>query len=547
MIMDFIANSYPLLMFITLLAFFILGYQISFSLMAVALIFGLIAHLNGDMHLNNFAALPENIWGSVMINDTLLAIPFFTLMGLILERCGIAEDLLDNIAKLFGPVSGGLAYAVIFVGAILAATTGIVAASVIAMGLISLPIMLRYHYDRKVACGTIIASGTLAQILPPSLVLIILSDQLGQSVGDMYKGALLPSLLLIAFYCFYIFGTGKICPKKLPAANYIFSQDVSHKKIILEASPIFISIFLSLLLFFPAGTMIDTQKIAPSHFYSLIIISIIGLLSLPLLRNRNTPLFLIIKNIIQSIIPPLFLIFLVLGTIFQGICTPTEAGAMGACGAILLSFFRKKLSHTLLKEATIKTTELATFVMFILIGARIFTFTFYNLDGHHFIEGLFGNLPGGVLGFLLIVNIMIFFLAFFLDFFEIVFILVPLLAPIAQALGIDLIWFGVILGLNLQTSFMTPPFGFSLFYMRSVAPKEKYFDEKIRGYIEGIKTTEIYKSVMPFLVIQLIVVLLVIIFPEMVIFENQDNIDLTVIESQLPKLPPLKDPILFLN
>ena len=547
MILDTIANNYPLFMFGALMLFFISGYQISFSLIAVGFIFGSIAHLNNDMHIQNFAAIPENIWGSVMINDTLLAIPFFTLMGLILERCGLAEDLLDNIAKLFGPVNGGLTYAVIFVGAILAATTGIVAASVIAMGLISLPIMLRYNYDKKIACGTIIASGTLAQILPPSLVLIILADQLGQSVGDMYKGALVPSMMLIVFYISYITIIGKLSPKKIPSAHHTFSHKIPHKHIIKETLPALLGITLSLVFLIPPDTIFDQSHISLYNFYGFLSLGILFLILWPIYKNKNSEISKIIIDILSAIIPPIFLIFLVLGTIFQGICTPTEAGAMGAMGAILLGFLRKKLTFIRLKEATEKTIKLASFVMFILIGARIFTFTFYNLDGHLFIESLFGNLPGGVLGFLIIINIMIFFLAFFLDFFEIVFILVPLLMPIAQNLGIDLIWFGIILGLNLQTSFMTPPFGFSLFYMRSVAPKTRYFDEIIQNYIEPISTVDVYKSVIPFLIIQVITVILVIIFPEIVIIEYNTAIDLSTIDNKLPQIPHFIDPLLFIK
>ena len=467
-------------------------------------------------------------------------------MGLILERSGMAEDLLEAISKLFGKIRGGLAYAVIFVGVILAATTGIVAASVMTMGLIALPIMLRYGYDRKIACGVIAASGTLAQIIPPSLVLIVLADQLGKSVGDMYEAAFIPSMLLVVCYCIYVFIMSIIYPKSLPAGNSSF-ENCSHSHVVYAFLPIMIlCAYLLVVLFIP--TLLPFSIISPLAdsllFVFFISLSTIGYLAI--LKKKNIIVANHVSFMIRAIIPPVILIFLVLGTIFQGIATPTEAGAAGAMGAVILSFLRKKLDKPLTKEAIEKTINLSCFVMFILIGARIFTSTFYNLEGHHAVEGLFLNLPGGAIGFLILVNIMIFLLAFFLDFFELAFIVVPLLAPVATKLGIDLIWFGVILGLNLQTSFMHPPFGFSLFFLRSVAPKEEYKDVITDKIIAPITTSQIYKGAIPFVCIQLFVVSLVIIFPELATIQTKDQGNLDLILKQLPDLEPLKDPMRFL-
>jgi tripartite ATP-independent transporter DctM subunit len=376
----------------------------------------------------------------IMSNATLLAIPFFTFMGLILERSGMAEELLDSLGQLFGAIRGGLAYSVILVGALLAATTGVVAASVIAMGLISLPIMLRFGYDKRLAAGVIAASGTLAQIIPPSLVLIILADQLGVGVGDMYRGALVPALVLTGLYLGFVLLVSLVKPFAVPAM--------------------------------PAEARV--------------------------LRGGA-----LLRQALVSMGPPLILVFLVLGTIFTGIATPTEGGAMGAAGAVLLALAKKRLSLDLLKQAMDSTTRLTSFVIFILIGSTVFSLVFRLMDGDLWVEGLLAGLPGGVLGFLIVVNLLVFALAFFLDFFEIAFIIVPLLVPVANKLGIDLVWFGVLLGINMQTSFMHPPFGFALFYLRSVAPK-------------AVRTSDIYWGAIPFVVIQIIMVLLVLSFPGLV-------------------------------
>src|SRR5688572_8267822 len=394
------------IMFAALVILLLLGYPVAFALAANGLFFGLLGIELGLFQPNFLQALPERVYG-IMANDTLLAIPFFTFMGLILERSGMAEDLLETIGQLFGPVRGGLAYAVIFVGALLAATTGVVAASVISMGLISLPIMLRYGYSTRLAAGTIAASGTLAQIIPPSLVLIVMADQLGVSVGDMYKGALIPGLALTGLYLLFVLSVTFTHPKAAPALP-------------------------------------------------------------PEARTMRGPA--LAGHVIVSMMPPLILIFLVLGTIFVGIATPTEGGAMGAAGALILALTKKRLDWKLLRQAMDTTAKLTSFVVFILIGSTVFSLVFRGVDGDLWVERLLTALPGGALGFLIVINLMIFLLAFFLDFFEIAFILVPLLAPVAQKLGIDLIWFGVLLGINMQTSFMPPPFGFALFYLRSVAP-----------------------------------------------------------------------------
>ena len=448
----FFAENLAPIMFLSLIVVLLLGYPVAFSLAFVGFVFGFIGIEMGLLPINLFGAIPDRIFGQ-MSNETLLAIPFFTFMGLILERSGMAEDLLDTIGQLFGPVRGGLAFAVIIVGALLAATTGVVAASVISMGLISLPIMLRYGYDRKVAAGTIAASGTLAQIIPPSLVLIILGDQLSRSVGDMYKGALVPGLMLVGFYMLYIIGTSILKPSAVPALP-------------------------------PQARTLRGWKLARRAFVSLV--------------------------------PPLVLIFLVLGTIFIGVATPTEGGAMGAVGALILALINRRLNLPLLKSALIATTKLSSFVIFILLGARVFSLTFYGVNGHVWVEHLMTSIPGGEIGFLIVANLLVFFLAFFLDYFELAFIIIPLLAPVADSLGIDLVWFGVMLAVNMQTSFMHPPFGFSLFYLRSVAPNRAYKDKVTGQTIQPVTSGQIYMGSIPFLIIQLAMVGIIIAFPGIV-------------------------------
>jgi len=453
-----IANIGPL-MFAALVIFLLLGYPVAFALAAVGLLFGLIGIEAGLLEFSLLQALPQRIYG-VMQNETLLAIPFFTFMGLILERSGMAEELLDTIGQLFGPIRGGLAYAVIFVGALLAATTGIVAASVISMGLISLPIMLRYGYSQRLSTGVIAASGTLAQIIPPSLVLIVMADQLGRSIGELYRGALIPGLLLMAIYAAYVLIVSIVKPGAAPA---------------LPAQ---------------ARTLHGAQ---------------LG------------------KRVLVSLVPPVVLIFLVLGTIFLGIATPTEGGAMGATGALILTAMKGRLDRRMLGQALDSTTRLSCFVMFILIGSTVFGLVFRAVNGDLWVEHLLTSLPGGAIGFLIAVNLLVFVLAFFLDYFELAFIIVPLLAPVAEKLGIDLVWFGVLLGVNMQTSFMHPPFGFALFYLRSVAPKE-------------VTSANIYRGAIPFVCIQLLMVALLIAFPQLVNYRIAGTHNATDTQLQTPFL-----------
>ena len=487
------------LMFGGLIVFMLIGYPVAFSLAAVGLFFGFIGIELGFFQTALLQALPERVFG-IISNDLLLAIPFFTFMGAILERCGLAEDLLDSMGQLFGPVRGGLAYAVIIVGAILGAITGTVAASVIAMGIISLPIMMRYGYNMRLATGVIAASGTITQLIPPSLVLVVLADQLGRSVGDMYAGAIGPSIVQILLFCGYIAVLSVVRPLDMPALP-------------------------------PEARTLDGWAL--------------------------------IRKCLWGMVPSIVLIFLVLGTILMGLATPTEGGAMGAVGAIvlavlhsdqfsmrgkyaalialgatvlltaltmlgaiaagLLSMLEKPLFAVLytglvvvlleavfiaklrglIWEASQSTMRISTMVIFILVGSTVFGLVFRGVDGDLWIEHLLTSLPGGVVGFLIFVNLFVFFLAFFLDYFEIAFIIIPLLAPVAEKLGIDLIWFGVLLGANLQTSFMHPPFGFALFYLRGIAPKE-------------VKSSDIYWGAIPWVVLQLILVSIVIAFPQLV-------------------------------
>ena len=606
----FLIDNMAPIMFAALVIFLLLGYPVAFSLAFVGLGFGALGIYLGLFSTNLLQALPDRIFG-IMSNETLLAIPFFTFMGLILERSGMAEDLLDTAGKLFGPIRGGVAYAVVFVGALLAATTGVVAASVIAMGLISLPIMLRYGYDRRLASGVIAASGTLAQIIPPSLVLIILADQLGRSVGDMYKGAIIPGLVLTALYMIYVFIMTMVFPKSapaLPAEARSFGKGADYRPVITAvAFPLVLVLWGMIMLFAPklgidlidgffpgVSEWIETRFVSETprmlamlgffavlyllyvgclRYLPKVVAAIIGALflllavgvlwqaavafhadwlALPafsgrgfnalfdliawiagewvyfvallgliaggvsLLNAPSQPVSSAVWKIIADLLPPLILIFLVLGTIFQGIATPTEGGAMGATGALLLALARRKLDFSLLRQALEQTTNLSSFVVFILIGARVFSLTFYGVDGHKWVEHLLVGLPGGQLGFLVFVNLLVFFLAFFLDFFELAFIIVPLLAGPAEALGVDLIWFGVLLGINMQTSFMHPPFGFALFYLRSVAPRQPYKDRVTGKKLEPVTTGQIYWGAVPFVLIQLIMVALAILFPAMI-------------------------------
>lgn len=619
--MAFIAENLAPIMFFSLVVFLLLGYPVAFSLSAVGLLFFFIgvelAPLSkGTITLDwpLLGVMPERIYG-VMNNETLLAIPFFTFMGLILERSGMAEDLLDTIGQLFGSMRGGLAFAVIFVGALLAATTGVVAASVISMGLISLPIMLRYGYDRRMASGVIAASGTLAQIIPPSLVLIVMADQLGRSVGDMYKGAFIPGFILTMMYCGYVVTMTLLYPQAAPAlppeARTINEDGAKTTRqglftaITTAAAGVLVSYFLiwaamaiagatGLLtssvhwgLSFASGAALLAMRLPNSGIeragrsprlntlgaFALALVIAYGVfmfyrIALPRIAadnaviwasfiatgivyalahfNRITGIGLmsnLAERVVFVLVPPLALIFLVLGTIFVGIATPTEGGAMGASGALVLAMAKGRLSLNLLKQAMDTTAKLSCFVVFILIGARVFSLTFYGVNGHIWVEHLLTGLPGGQMGFLIIVNILVFLLAFFLDFFELAFIVVPLLAPVAEKLGIDLIWFGVILAVNMQTSFMHPPFGFALFYLRSVAPLKEYTDKITGALIQPVTTGQIYMGAIPFVIIQMIMVAIVIAFPAMVMVykTGEVKIDPAQVEERLRNIAPPPD------
>ncbi len=507
-----IANMAPI-MFATLVLFLLSGFPVAFALAANGLFFAFLGIEFGLLKPELLQALPNRIFG-IMSNDTLLAIPFFTFMGLILERSGMAEDLLDTIGQLFGPLRGGVAYAVIFVGALLAATTGVVAASVISMGLISLPVMLRYGYDKKVAAGVIAASGTLAQIIPPSLVLIVMADQLGRSVGDMYQAAFIPGLALTAMYAGYIFLISILKPHWVPALplearNLRQTNGDSGAVSLLILLVMSIGASVAYSKYYTAGhpDVATDELIIYSASIGIAFAFVLAIL------NRQFKIGLLSRmaeRVVFVLIPPLALIFLVLGTIFIGMATPTQGGGMGAFGAMVLAMMKRRLSWDLTKQAMNSTSRLSCFVMFILIGSTVFSLVFRGVNGDLWVEHLLTSLPGGKVGFLIVVNILFFVLAFFLDFFELAFILVPLVGPVAEKMGIDLIWFGVLLGVNMQTSFMHPPFGFALFYLRSVAPKE-------------VKTSDIYWGAIPFVLAQVIMVSLIIAFPNIVSVEKKSN------------------------
>ena len=432
-------GSLGLVMFLAALALIFSGYPVAFALGGTALLFAGIGVGLGYFDWYLLLAMPERVFG-IMSNSVLLAVPFFIFMGLVLERSRLAEDLLTTMARLFGPLRGGLGLSVIFVGTLLAAATGVVGASVVAMGLISLPVMLRYGYSPELATGVITASGTLGQIIPPSVVLVVLGDQLGVSVGDLFLGALVPGLLLAGLYAVYVGVVGFVRPSAAPAL--------------------------------PAEV-------------------------------RGTGGRALARDVAIVMMPPLVLVLLVLGSIFAGIATPTEGGALGAVGAIGLALAHRRLSRTTVREAAEETTKLSAMVVFLLIASTAFALVFRGLDGDLWIEEHLTGLPGGKWGLLIVVNLVCFVLGCFIDFFEICFIVVPLVAPAASLLGIDLVWFGVILGMNLQTSFLTPPFGFSLFYLRGVAPPE-------------VRTTQIYRGVVPFILLQLVALAAVMAFPQLV-------------------------------
>ena len=467
-------ENFAPLMFAGLIFIMLIGFPVAFSLSALGLASGLIAIQMGWFPASFLSSLPLNVFG-ILSNDLLLAIPFFTLMGTILERCGLAEDMLDSMGQLFGPVKGGLGYSVIIVGFILGAITGTVAGQVIAMAMISLPVMVRYGYNIRYSTGVLAASGTITQLVPPSLVLVVMADQLGKSVGDMYKGAWGPSILQILLFLVYTFLITKLRPNDLP------------------------------------GIPKEARTLNGWQLW---------------------------KKCLRGIIPSAVLIFAVLGSmgglpgINVAIATPTEAGDMGAVGAFILAALHGRLNFKVLSEGLTSTMRITAMVVFILIGSRLFSLVFQGVDGAVWIENMMSHLPGGQVGFLIAVNIFIFFLAFFLDFFEIAFIILPLLAPVADKLGINMIWFGVLLCVNMQSSFMHPPFGFALFYLRGIS--DTLF--KNGSLTKKIESKDIYLGAIPWVVLQLVLVVIVIFVPETVtmFLDKQVAVDLNSIQLEAP-------------
>jgi TRAP-type mannitol/chloroaromatic compound transport system permease large subunit len=553
---EFLTANIAPIMFGSLLLFLLSGFPVAFALAATGMTFGWIAVELGIVPAQFFNALPLRLYG-IMANDVLLAIPFFTFMGLILERSRMAEDLLDTIGQVFGPMRAGLAIAVVLVGAMLAATTGVVAASVISMGLISLPIMMRYGYNRPLAAGVITASGTLAQIIPPSIVLIVIADQLGQSVGDMYKAAFIPAFLLVGIYIVAMLVLAVVRPKwvpALPAEALVYHEkngNTGHRSLgILTLS----SVIVGAQVFAhwptikvalggdPSFVPPTDEKVVMSLMIGIGFAWVVAVLDKALRINALSTLA---RQVTFVLIPPLALVFLVLGTIFLGLATPTEGGAMGAAGALLMALARKRLGGTLLRQALDSSARLSIFVIFVLIGSTIFALTFQAIDGPTWVKALFKALPGGELGFLLFVNVLIFILGCFLDFFEIAFILLPLLLPVLREMEINLVWFGVMVALNLQTSFLTPPFGFALFYLRSVAPKSEYVDSVTQRRIAAFKTGDIYKGAVAFVILQLIMVAAVLYKPDIVLYGlgeqkvlDVDSVDLNITPVEDEEEPP---------
>jgi tripartite ATP-independent transporter DctM subunit len=421
-----------IVMFVVALIMLMFGFPVAFTFGGVALVFGVIAE-GPDI----FAFMPFRIQ-SVMENVTMMAVPLFVFMGIVLQRTRLAEQLLEAMAKLFGGVRGGLAISTVLVGALLAASTGVVGASVVAMGLISLPVMLKYNYDKGLACGTICASGTLGQIIPPSIILIILGDVMGIPVGDLFQAAVMPGFILIGLYIVYILAVSFLKPEAAPALPQ--DDDLQHK-----------------------------------HEQYL--------------------------RAIKAIVPPLALILVVLGSIFAGIATPTESSALGGIGAIFLAVVYRQFSWKMLFDSAEETVRITAMVFAILLGATAFSMAFTYTGGDLIIEELLSNLPGGEMGFIILSMLAILVLGFFIDFVEISFIIVPILLPAAEALGVAPLWFAILIAMNLQTSFLTPPFGFALFYLKGVAPK-------------SVTTADIYRGVMPFILIQIAVVISIMLFPE---------------------------------
>ncbi|WAJ37749.1 TRAP transporter large permease subunit [Pseudomonas sp. GOM7] len=447
------AELMAILLFVSICAALMAGFPVAFTLAGVSLLFAGIGALTGTFDAGYLSALPNRLFG-IMNNQTMLAVPLFVFMGVMLERSRVAEDLLESMSRLFGTLRGGLAISVCVVGALLAASTGIVGATVVTMGLLALPTMLRRGYDPAISTGTLAATGTLGQIIPPSIVLVLLGDVMSSayqqaqlkmgifspktvSVGDLFVGALLPGLLLVGLYIVYIIFVAIFQPKKLPA--------------------------------------LPQEELGAIEWGKL------G----------------------KALIPPLILIGAVLGSILAGYATPTEAAALGAVGAMLLALSKSKLNFSQLKEVAYGTTEISAMVFLILIGASLFSLVFRGFGGEVLIEDVFAQLPGGVLGAFFVVMLVIFLLGFILDFIEITFVVVPIVGPVLLAMGLDPIWLGVMIALNLQTSFLTPPFGFALFYLRGVTPA-------------SVATSTIYKGVVPFILIQILLLVIAYIFPGLI-------------------------------
>lgn len=475
-------ENFAPLMFLGLILIMLMGFPVAFSLAALGLMCGFFAVAQGWFPISFMSNLPLNIFG-ILSNDLLLAIPFFTLMGAILEKCGLAEDMLESMGQLFGSVRGGLGYSVIIVGFILGAITGTVAGQVIAMAMISLPVMMRYGYNMRYTTGVLAASGTITQLVPPSLVLVVMADQLGRSVGDMYKGAWGPSILQVCLFVLYTFLLSRIRPGDLPAIPK---------------------------------------------------------------EARTLTGWKLWRTCLRGIIPSAFLIFAVLGSmgglpgINVAIATPTEAGAMGALGAFVLAAIHGRLNWQIIKEGMTNTMRITAMVVFILIGSRVFSLVFQGVDGGVWIESMLSNLPGGQIGFLLAVNTFVFFLAFFLDFFEIAFIILPMLAPVAEKMGIDMVWFGVLLCVNMQTSFMHPPFGFALFYLRGIS--DTLF--KSKSISRKIESRDIYLGSIPWVILQLLLVVIVIFFPQTVtiFLDKKEVVDLNQINIEIAPEDVLQAP-----
>lgn len=552
--MTWIAAHLAPLMFAGLVLLLLTGVPVVFALVTCGLGFALAGIALDVMPPALLGALSLRVFG-IVSSELLLAIPFFTFMGLVLQRSGMAEDLLETVGQVFGPVHGGLALAVVVVGALLGATTGVVAAAVVSMGLISLPVMLRNGYNPRIACGVIASSGTLALVVPPSLVLIVVAEQLGASVGDLYAAALVPAALLTGLYALLVGGLAAWHPEWLPALSAqrrtLLQADGSTGYASLGVLTIASAAAGGLLVAgYPAMLQATGREFAPPAdevfmvgFGGAVLSAFVFSLADAGLRlHWLSPLA---RRVAFVLLPPLMLIFFVLGTVYLGVATPSEAGALGAIGAVFVAVARRRLTFRDTAQALLQTSKLSCMVMFVLIGATFFSHSFQALDGRLWVEQLFAELPGGATGFLIVVTVLIFVLGLFLDFFEIAFVLLPLLAPVAQKLGIDLVWFGILVGVNLQASFMTPPFGFSLLFLRGAAPRLDTIDAHSGKTIPGITTNDIYLGVLPFVGVQLLVLGLLIAWPSLVLRETlAAPLDAAAVERMLEHAapPPTQQP-----